>query len=53
MPANNPGSLSREQDADILAFVLSMNGFPAGKAELEHQTETLRQIRFETVKPDR
>src|SRR5271169_3632540 len=47
MPADNPGKLSREQDADILAFVLSMNQFPEGKTELDLRIEVLRQIRLE------
>jgi quinoprotein glucose dehydrogenase len=47
MPADRPGKLTREQDADILAYMLSMNQFPAGKTELERQTETLKQIRIE------
>jgi cytochrome c len=51
MPADNPGKLTREQDADILAFMLSMNQFPEGKTELEHRTEVLKQIRFEVAKP--
>jgi cytochrome c len=51
MPADNPGKLTREQDADILAFMLSMNQFPEGKTELEHRTEVLKQIRFEADKP--
>jgi cytochrome c len=50
MPADNPGKLSREHDADILAFMLSVNQFPEGKTELEHRTEALRQIRIEAVK---
>ena len=50
MPADNPGRLSREQDADILAFMLSMNQFPEGKTELDHRTEVLKQIRFEATK---
>src|SRR5881396_3091380 len=41
MPQNAPGSLSRQQDADILAFVLLKGGFPAGQAELPTQTEAL------------
>jgi mono/diheme cytochrome c family protein len=52
MPADRPGRLSRAQDADVLAFMLRMNQFPAGKAELEQQTEALKQIRFESSKPD-
>jgi S-disulfanyl-L-cysteine oxidoreductase SoxD len=51
MPANNPGKLSRDKNADILAFLLSVNQFPAGKSELDRQTENLKQIRFETTKP--
>jgi quinoprotein glucose dehydrogenase len=52
MPADRPGRLSREQNADILAFLLSMNQFPAGQAELERQTEALKQIRLEATRPD-
>src|SRR5262245_60619529 len=36
MPQSKPGSLSREMNADILAYVLSANQFPAGKSELAH-----------------
>ena len=53
MPADRPGRLSREQDADVLAYILSFNQFPSGKTELERQTEALKQIRFESTKPDR
>ena len=52
MPADRPGKLNREQIADILSYVLSFNRFPAGKTELERQTEVLKEIRIESVKPD-
>lgn len=52
MPADGPGRLTREQDADILAYMLSISEFPPGKAEMGHQTEVLKQIRFDSVKPD-
>lgn len=52
MPQDKPGRLSRQYKADILAYVLKVNKFPAGKTELEHQTEFLREIRFEAAKPD-
>lgn len=52
MPQDNPGRLSREQDADVLAYVLSLNRFPAGKAELDHRSEVLKQIRIEAIKPE-
>lgn len=51
MPADRPGKLNREQNADVLAFILSVSQFPAGKTELEHQSEILKQIRFEAEKP--
>ena len=52
MPADNPGHLSRQQNADILAHILSVNQFPAGKTELETRTETLKQIAVEMAKPE-
>ncbi len=33
MPLNNPGQLRRQQNADILAFMLSRSGVAAGSAE--------------------
>jgi len=51
MPQSAPGRLTRQQDADILAFMLSVNKFPAGKTELYRQSEMLREIRFEAAKP--
>ncbi len=46
MPQDNPGRLSRQQDADILALMLQANEFPAGKTELDKQTEVLKLIGF-------
>jgi cytochrome c len=51
MPQTNPGRLTRQQDADILAFMLNINKFPSGKTELYRQSEMLREIRFESAKP--
>ena len=53
MPQDNPGSLSRQQTADILAFILSRGGFPAGGTELPREAEALKQMRFEASKPAR
>jgi S-disulfanyl-L-cysteine oxidoreductase SoxD len=52
MPQNAPGKLSRQENADILAYALSINKFPAGKTELSRQTEFLKEIRFESMKPE-
>ena len=51
MPADRPGRLTRDQNADVLAFIFNSNQFPAGKTELERQSEALKQIRIEP-KPD-
>jgi S-disulfanyl-L-cysteine oxidoreductase SoxD len=50
MPADQPGHLSREQNAALLAFILNANQFPVGAAELSSDGERLRQIRFEAAK---
>lgn len=49
MPLNNPNGLSRDQYADILAFILKSNGFPAGTKELYRRSEFLNAIRFESM----
>jgi len=51
MPQDNPGSLSRQQIVDVLAFVLSKNDFPTGTTEIPREGEALKQIRFEATKP--
>ena len=51
MPQNAPGSLSRQQNADVLAYMLSKAGVPAGTTELPTQTEMLAQIKFMAQKP--
>jgi mono/diheme cytochrome c family protein len=51
MPADHPGSLSREQNAAILAFILRFNNFPAGQTELRTDADWLARIRFTAAKP--
>jgi quinoprotein glucose dehydrogenase len=51
MPQNSPGSLSGQVNADILAFVLQSNKFPAGQAELPKEAMILKTIKFEAKKP--
>ena len=50
MPQNSPGSLSGQQNADILAFVFSVNKFPTGTSELPKEAGILKQIKFEAKK---
>ena len=35
MPEDNPGSLKQQEYADIIAYFLSLNEYPAGDAELQ------------------
>jgi S-disulfanyl-L-cysteine oxidoreductase SoxD len=51
MPENDPGKLSRAQMADLIAYLLSANRFPAGKVELDKQAEVLKQIRIDAEAP--
>src|SRR5689334_302179 len=51
MPQNAPGTLSRQQDADILAYMLFKGNYPAGQTELPTQTEVLNTIKFVASKP--
>ena len=51
MPQNAPGSLSGQQNADILAFMFKVSKFPAGTAELPKEAGILKQIKFEVKKP--
>ena len=50
MPQDKPGSLTRQQNADVVAYLLNANKFPSGKTELETQTELLKQIQFDAFK---
>ena len=46
MPADAPGSLKPAESADLVAFVLSKNNFPAGDAELPADAAALKEIKF-------
>ncbi len=51
MPQDNPGSLSRQQNADVLAFMLSRGSYPVGDAELPPDVNALRQYQFLAINP--
>ncbi len=50
MPGDHPGTLSREQTADIVAYILKVNKLPAGKNDLPTAAEALKQIQFDAPK---
>jgi cytochrome c5 len=47
MPVDNPGRLSREQYADIVAYLFKLNRLPPGDRPLPADDEGLKQIRIE------
>jgi mono/diheme cytochrome c family protein len=44
MPATAPGTLTRPQAADLLAYILSFNKFPAGKTEFPTDEDALKKL---------
>ena len=45
MPKNNPGTLSEQETADVVAYILQMNAMPVGKGELPADSAALARIR--------
>ena len=53
MPLDNPGGLDQEQYVAVLAYILELNGYPAGEATLPASVEDLNVIRMERLpEPD-
>jgi cytochrome c len=48
MPPNMPGSLSRQDNVDVLTYILWYNGLPLGDGELGTEQKDLAEILFET-----
>jgi S-disulfanyl-L-cysteine oxidoreductase SoxD len=48
MPMDNPGGLSDQQYADVVAYILKLNAYPDGSAPLPAADSALKRIRFET-----
>jgi hypothetical protein len=44
MPSDRPGSLPSATYADVIAFIVSKNGFPPGAVELSADVAALKQI---------
>ena len=53
MPPSNPSAVTPKEKADIVAYILKQDGFPAGKAELPSTVDALKAIKFEATKPGR
>jgi mono/diheme cytochrome c family protein len=50
MPLDAPGRLSRQQNADVIAYVLKTNEWPSGAVELPSDLGPLKQIKIQATK---
>ena len=53
MPLDRQGQLSPDREAEILAYILKANRFPAGSRELPADAEQLRSVIFEAARASR
>ena len=51
MPKDDPGSLSAADTGQLVAYLLKLNGLPAGKAELPIDEAALKHIKIELPPP--
>ena len=49
MPYDNPARLRRKAYADVLAYIFSLNGMPAGETDLPSSQRKLKKILIEGV----
>src|ERR1044072_465937 len=50
MPLDSPGKLSRQQNADVIAFILKTKAWPSGTTELPPEVGALKQIKIQATK---
>ena len=51
MPADAPGTLSKEDTAAVLAYILKLNKMPEGKQDLSTDHDQLNRIQVVAGKP--
>jgi hypothetical protein len=51
MPPDRPGSLTRAENADILAYLLSTAAYPAGTMTLDAQGGALTRVKILMYRP--
>jgi S-disulfanyl-L-cysteine oxidoreductase SoxD len=51
MPADAPGTLSKEDAASVVAYILKLNHMPAGKQDLPSERDALDRIEIIADKP--
>ena len=53
LPLDKPGTLSRQQAGDVLAYMLSLSKIPAGTTPLPADALALGQIKYVSYPPQR
>ena len=51
MPEDNPGSLERQEYVDVVAYILSLNAYPAGASELPRDDDGLKKVKIDNPPP--
>lgn len=51
MPWRNPNTLTRDQYAEVVAYIIRLNGFPSGSAPLPSADAGLREVYFPAEGP--
>jgi mono/diheme cytochrome c family protein len=51
MPDDNPGSLERQEYVDLVAYIFSLNAYPAGEADLPADDDGLKKVRIDNPPP--
>ena len=51
MPADSPGTLTKEDASAVLAYILKINKMPAGKQDLSSERDELSRIEIVAEKP--
>jgi len=46
MPDDNPGSLERQEYVDLVAYIFSLNAYPAGEVDLPADDDGLKKVRI-------
>jgi S-disulfanyl-L-cysteine oxidoreductase SoxD len=49
MPQSDPGTLTPKEYAQVVAYLLKINGMPAGKDEVPSDTLSLKKIKVDTI----
>ena len=51
MPSDDPGTFGPQLITDVMAYMLRVNGFPAGKTDLTHEGDALNGVQFSAARP--